>query len=85
MDADRPHVPYFLRMRSIATGQWWLTIFPGVCISVVVLAANVSAAPRERGKDKGPVIARLLRRLQRRSRPGGRRCTRASPARAATP
>jgi hypothetical protein len=28
---------------------------------VVVLAANVSAAPRERGKDKGPVIAKLLR------------------------
>jgi peptide/nickel transport system permease protein len=22
-------------------GQWWLTVFPGLCISVVVLAANL--------------------------------------------
>ena len=22
-------------------GQWWLTVFPGFCISVVVLAANL--------------------------------------------
>jgi hypothetical protein len=27
----------------------------------VVLAANVSAAPRERGKDKAPIIVKLLR------------------------
>jgi peptide/nickel transport system permease protein len=22
-------------------GQWWLTVMPGICISVVVLAANL--------------------------------------------
>ena len=27
--------------RTLMGGQWWLTIFPGLCISVVVLAANL--------------------------------------------
>lgn len=27
--------------RTLMGGQWWLTVFPGVCISVVVLAANL--------------------------------------------
>ena len=26
---------------TLMAGQWWLTVFPGVCISVVVLAANL--------------------------------------------
>jgi len=27
--------------RTLMGGQWWLTVFPGLCISVVVLAANL--------------------------------------------
>jgi peptide/nickel transport system permease protein len=27
--------------RTLMAGQWWLTVFPGICISVVVLAANL--------------------------------------------
>src|SRR5215213_2145425 len=27
--------------RTLMAGQWWLTILPGICISVVVLAANL--------------------------------------------
>jgi peptide/nickel transport system permease protein len=27
--------------RTLMAGQWWLTVFPGVCISIVVLAANL--------------------------------------------
>jgi peptide/nickel transport system permease protein len=27
--------------RTLMGGQWWLTVFPGVCISIVVLAANL--------------------------------------------
>jgi peptide/nickel transport system permease protein len=27
--------------RTLMGGQWWLTVFPGICISVVVLAANL--------------------------------------------
>jgi peptide/nickel transport system permease protein len=26
---------------TLMAGQWWLTVFPGICISVVVLAANL--------------------------------------------
>ena len=26
---------------TLMAGQWWLTVFPGLCISVVVLAANL--------------------------------------------
>jgi peptide/nickel transport system permease protein len=26
---------------TLLVGQWWLTVFPGLCISVVVLAANL--------------------------------------------
>jgi peptide/nickel transport system permease protein len=26
---------------TLLAGQWWLTIFPGICISIVVLAANL--------------------------------------------
>src|SRR6266849_2756423 len=26
---------------TLLAGQWWLTVFPGVCISVVVLASNI--------------------------------------------
>jgi peptide/nickel transport system permease protein len=26
---------------TLLAGQWWLTVFPGACISVVVLAANL--------------------------------------------
>jgi peptide/nickel transport system permease protein len=26
---------------TLLVGQWWLTLFPGICISVVVLAANL--------------------------------------------
>jgi peptide/nickel transport system permease protein len=27
--------------RTLMAGQWWLTVLPGICISVVVLAANL--------------------------------------------
>ena len=27
--------------RTLMAGQWWLTVMPGICISVVVLAANL--------------------------------------------
>ena len=27
--------------RTLMAGQWWLTVLPGLCISVVVLAANL--------------------------------------------
>jgi peptide/nickel transport system permease protein len=27
--------------RTLMGGQWWLTVFPGLCISVVVMAANL--------------------------------------------
>jgi peptide/nickel transport system permease protein len=27
--------------RTLMGGQWWLTVLPGICISVVVLAANL--------------------------------------------
>jgi peptide/nickel transport system permease protein len=26
---------------TLLVGQWWLTVFPGLCISVIVLAANL--------------------------------------------
>jgi peptide/nickel transport system permease protein len=26
---------------TLMAGQWWLTVFPGICISIVVLAANL--------------------------------------------